>query len=186
MINWILHKIDIYHCLVRYSSVLLAIFSCLTFLQSCLILTVRSLLYEPFSYKMSYHFSFLHLYSLLCMIICWVLESAAFCVEWGGSLSMMNSGVEKLFFRSFVRSLVMIMFALTITHTELYSMVFSEMHLIKEVWWQILLLSFHQSILGIHLQFMVHSPDKILSIFFFYYYFLPHISNSLCYLQATS
>ena len=47
---------------------------------------------------------------------------------------MMNSGVEILFFRSFLRSLVMIMFALTLTHTEPYSMVFSAMHLIKEVW----------------------------------------------------
>jgi hypothetical protein len=61
-----------------------------------------------------------------------VLQSAAEC---GGSLSMMNSEVEILFFRSFVISLVMIMFTtLTLTHTELYSMVFSAMHLIKEVW----------------------------------------------------
>jgi len=151
--------------------VLLASFSSLTSLQYCLFLTGRSLLYKPFSYKMSYHLSFLHLYPLLCMIICQVLESAAFCIEWGGSLSMINSGVEILVFRSSVRSLVMIMLTLTLTHTKLYSMVFSAMNLIKEARWQILLLSFQQSILGIHLQFMEHSSDKILNLYIFFLIF---------------
>ena len=117
MMNWILHKVDIYHCL-HYISRLPAVFSSLAFLQSCLILTVRSLLYKLFPYQMSFHLSFLHLYPLIRMITCWVMEYWPWCKMQhcnilhccGGSLSMMNNGVETLLIRCFVISLVMIMF----------------------------------------------------------------------------
>ena len=55
MINWVIHWVDIHHFLSHYSSLLPKSFSYLTFLQSCLVQIIMSILHKPFSYEMSFH-----------------------------------------------------------------------------------------------------------------------------------
>jgi hypothetical protein len=66
----------------------------------------------------------------------------------------------------------MIMFTtLTLTHTELYSMVFSAMHLIKEVWWQIFFLLSSKAFLE-SIYSSWYTPQTKSWAYFFQYFFL--------------